>query len=51
MALKNQGNEAFKKRDWPKAIELYTKAIEEYDQDPTFFTNRAQASTTSDLEQ
>jgi len=40
--LKNKGNEAFKKQDWPTAIEWYTKAIEAYDKEPSFYTNRAQ---------
>ncbi|KAF2118964.1 Metallo-dependent phosphatase-like protein [Lophiotrema nucula] len=42
--LKNKGNEAFKRQDWPTAVELYTKAIEKYDKEPSFFTNRAQAN-------
>ncbi|KAL5390276.1 Palmitoyl-protein thioesterase 1 [Paraphaeosphaeria sporulosa] len=42
--LKNKGNEAFKKQDWPAAVEWYTKAIEAYDQEPSFYTNRAQAN-------
>lgn len=42
--LKNKGNEAFKKQDWPTAVEFYTKAIEAYDQEPSFYTNRAQAN-------
>jgi hypothetical protein len=41
-ALKNKGNEAFKRQDWAEAIDFYTKAIEAYDQDPSFYTNRAQ---------
>jgi len=40
--LKNKGNEAFKAHDWPTALEYYTKAIETYDQEPSFYTNRAQ---------
>lgn len=40
--LKNKGNEAFKKQDWPAAVEWYTKAIDAYDQEPSFYTNRAQ---------
>ena len=43
-ALKNKGNEAFKKQDWPAAVDWYTKAIDLYDQEPSFFTNRAQAN-------
>lgn len=42
VALKNQGNEAFKKHDWPTAIEFYSKAIELDDTEPTYFANRAQ---------
>lgn len=42
VALKEKGNEAFKQHDWPTAIEFYTKAIESYDQEPSFYTNRAQ---------
>lgn len=41
-AFKNEGNKAFASHDWPTAIELYTKAIELNDKEPTFFTNRAQ---------
>lgn len=43
VALKNDGNKAFAAHDWGKAVELYTKAIELNDQEPTFYTNRAQA--------
>jgi serine/threonine-protein phosphatase 5 len=42
--LKNKGNDAFKKQDWPAAVEYYTKAIAKYDREPSFFTNRAQAN-------
>lgn len=42
--LKNKGNDAFKKQDWPQAVEWYSKAIEAYDKEPSFFTNRAQAN-------
>ncbi len=41
-ALKNDGNKAFAAHNWPKAVELYTKAIELNDKEPTFYTNRAQ---------
>ncbi|KAL6708273.1 Palmitoyl-protein thioesterase 1 [Coniothyrium glycines] len=40
--LKNQGNDAFKKQEWDNALALYTKAIEAYDAEPSFYTNRAQ---------
>lgn len=42
VALKNDGNKAFASHDWPKAIDLYTKAIELNDKEPTFYLNRAQ---------
>lgn len=42
--LKNKGNEAFKKHDWPTAVEFYSKAIELNDKEPTFWANRAQAN-------
>ncbi|KAL2108709.1 hypothetical protein VUR80DRAFT_3449 [Thermomyces stellatus] len=42
-AFKNEGNKAFMAHDWPKAIELYTKALELNDKEPTFYSNRAQA--------
>lgn len=41
-ALKNKGNEAFKNQDWPAALDFYTKAIELWDKEPSFYTNRAQ---------
>lgn len=41
-ALKNKGNEAFKNQDWPTAVDFYTKAIELWDKEPSFYTNRAQ---------
>jgi len=41
--LKNKGNDAFKGKDWPTAIDFYTRAIEQNDKEPSFFTNRAQA--------
>ena len=42
-SLKDEGNKAFAAHDWGKAVELYTKAIELNDKEPTFYTNRAQA--------
>ena len=41
-ALKNKGNDAFKAQDWATAVEFYTKAIDLYDEEPSFYTNRAQ---------
>ena len=41
-ALKQQGNKAFAAHDWRAAADFYTKAIEKYDRDPSFFCNRAQ---------
>ncbi|KAK2069592.1 hypothetical protein P8C59_004154 [Phyllachora maydis] len=43
IALKNEGNKAFAAHDWPKAIDNYTKAIELHPDEPTFWSNRAQA--------
>jgi serine/threonine-protein phosphatase 5 len=42
IALKDKGNEAFKKHDWPTAVSYYTQAIELYDKEASFYTNRAQ---------
>ena len=44
VTLKKKGNEAFASHDWPTAVDFYTKAIEKYDKDPSFFCNRAQVS-------
>lgn len=41
-ALKLQGNKAFAEHEWPAAVEFYTQAIEKYDKEPSFFSNRAQ---------
>jgi serine/threonine-protein phosphatase 5 len=40
--LKNKGNEAFKNQDWATAVDFYTKAIELWDKEPSFYLNRAQ---------
>jgi serine/threonine-protein phosphatase 5 len=40
--LKLKGNKAFAAHDWPTAIDFYSQAITQYDQDATFFSNRAQ---------
>ncbi|KAE8150387.1 Metallo-dependent phosphatase-like protein [Aspergillus avenaceus] len=42
-ALKVQGNKAFAQHEWPTAVDFYTQAIEKYDREPSFFSNRAQA--------
>lgn len=42
VALKNQGNDAFKAHDYITAVEFYGKAIEIDDSEPTYFANRAQ---------
>ncbi|PYH54873.1 uncharacterized protein BO96DRAFT_501688, partial [Aspergillus niger CBS 101883] len=42
-ALKVQGNKAFAEHEWPTAIDFYSRAIEKYDKEPSFFSNRAQA--------
>jgi hypothetical protein len=42
VALKLKGNKAIASHDWPAAVDYYTQAIEKYDQDATFFCNRAQ---------
>jgi hypothetical protein len=41
-ALKVQGNKAFAEHEWPTAVEFYTQAIDKYDREPSFFSNRAQ---------
>jgi serine/threonine-protein phosphatase 5 len=41
-ALKAKGNKAFAEHDWPSAINFYTQAIEKYDKDASFYSNRAQ---------
>jgi serine/threonine-protein phosphatase 5 len=46
IALKEKGNAAFKQHDWPTAVDYYTKAIEAYDKEPSFYTNRAQVAPT-----
>jgi serine/threonine-protein phosphatase 5 len=40
--LKDQGNNAFRNQEWDKALDFYTKAIEAYNAEPSFYTNRAQ---------
>jgi serine/threonine-protein phosphatase 5 len=40
--LKNKGNDSFKNQDWATAVDFYTKAIELWDTEPSFYLNRAQ---------
>ena len=40
---KTQGNDFFKKKNYKKAIECYTKAIKLNRSEPTYYTNRASA--------
>ena len=40
--LKAKGNKYFASHEWLNAIDSYTKAIELYDQDPSYYCNRAQ---------
>ena len=40
--MKSKGNKCFSKHEWLNAIEFYTKAIDLYDQDPSYYCNRAQ---------
>jgi len=42
LALKELGNKAFAEHDWPSAISYYTQAINVNNQNPVFYTNRAQ---------
>ena len=44
LAFKKRGNEAFAKHEWLNAIDFYSKAIESYSDDPTFFCNRCQVN-------
>ena len=43
--LKAKGNKYFASHEWLNAIESYTKAIEMYDQDPSYYCNRAQVTS------
>lgn len=45
-ALKVQGNKAFAQHNWPTAVDFYNQAIEKYDKEPSFFSNRAQVCRT-----
>ena len=48
-ALKEKGNQAVKAKDWPTALDYYTKAIELNDTEPAFYSNRAQVCKPLDL--
>jgi len=39
--IKAQGNELFAKKEFQAAIDKYTEAIQIYDKEPSYFTNRA----------
>lgn len=39
----NQGNQAFKEKQWPKAVALYSEAIKLSDKNATYYSNRAAA--------
>lgn len=41
LRLKEQGNTAYKNQDYAKAINYYTRAINENPSDPSFYSNRA----------
>lgn len=41
--LKAQGNNAFRQGDFKTALNLYSRAIETYPNEPTFYLNRAKA--------
>lgn len=42
--MKAKGNKYFASHEWLNAIEFYTKAIDLYDQDPSYYCNRAQVN-------
>ena len=42
---KAKGNKYFACHEWLNAIDYYTKAIDLYDRDPSFFCNRAQVDS------
>ena len=46
-SLKSQGNAAMAQKDYPKAIDLYTKALELVPGNPIFLSNRAAAYSAS----
>lgn len=42
VAFKDKGNAAFKAQNWLEAIDCYTQAIDLKNDEPPFYTNRAQ---------
>lgn len=42
VAFKDKGNAAFKAQNWLEAIDCYTRAIDLKNDEPPFYTNRAQ---------
>lgn len=51
VALKEKGNQAVKDKDWPTALEYYTKAIDLNDKEASFYSNRAQVGNGRDFVQ
>lgn len=41
MKFKEEGNSAYKNREYAKALNLYSKAIQADPHDPSFYSNRA----------
>ena len=50
LALKQKGNAAFAKHEWLVAVDFYTKAIDVYEEDSTFFCNRAAVGSVCPVE-
>ena len=44
LRLKEEGNQAYKNRDYQKAMKLYSQAIKANPNDPNFYSNRALCS-------
>lgn len=49
VALKQKGNKSFANHEWLDAISFYDQAIDLYNEDPSFFCNRAQVVTSARL--
>lgn len=47
VVFKNEGNKAFAARDWPTAIDFYTKAIDLDSTQAPYYSNRAQVCSSS----